>query len=166
MFARSLSRGFIVLGLVVGGLSAGSAVADQTVNVDLMDFSLAPNAITVRAGEKVKFNLVNKGVRPHDVAIGKGTNVTYEVVAGAGNVAGGTSGSGEFTFTDAGDYDMWCPVGNHRAQGMVGTFKVQVVSGAALPKTGDPLTVVGLGIAGIGALSLAAGTAIRRRTGA
>ena len=37
----------------------------------------------------------------------------------------------EFTFTTPGSYQMWCPVGNHRAQGMEGTFVVTAAAAGA-----------------------------------
>jgi LPXTG-motif cell wall-anchored protein len=82
------------------------------------------------------------------------------------------------TFNTPGTYEFYCPVGNHRAQGMVATFTVTAAAGAAaapaapaaapatagLPRTGEPATLFGAALAAAGALLTASGLFLRRRT--
>jgi plastocyanin len=165
MVARRLSLA-LAAGALALALGAGTASADQDVRVELGEFFFRPNTITVRAGEKVRFTGVNVGQFPHDIHI-EGHGVTFEMIAGAGNVPTGQTGSGEMTFTTPGDYDMWCPVGQHRQRGMVATFRV-VSAGAApaqLPRTGGPSELLGL-VGALGAACAGGGLLLRRRGGA
>lgn len=146
-------------------LGSGIAFADQDIKMEMSDFKFAPNTATIRVGEKVKFTLPNVGQRPHDLHI-EGPGVEYEVVPGGGNIAAGQTGSGELTFTTPGEYQFWCPVGNHRAQGMVGTFQVVAVgaagASAALPRSGEPSVPV-LALLGVAGAATVGGIALRRR---
>jgi plastocyanin len=176
-----VSRGLISTGLIVAALGVSNVSAQTPLAVVATDFKFDKGAYTAAAGP-VTFNLANQGARPHDIAIGTGTNAIFQVVAGDANVAGGQSASGTFTF-QPGTYEMWCPVGNHRAQGMVATFTVTAAAGAAaapaaaapaaaaaapaaatLPRTGEPVTLLGGLLAGSGALLAVAGAYLRRRS--
>jgi hypothetical protein len=172
-----VSRGLISTGLVVVALGVSNVSAQTPLAVVGTDFKFDKATYTAPAGA-VTFNLANQGARPHDIAIGTGTNAIFQVVAGDGSVAAGQSASGTFTF-QPGTYEMWCPVGNHRAQGMVATFTVTAAAGAAaaapaaaaaapaaatLPRTGEPVTLVGGLLAGSGALLALAGAYLRRRS--
>lgn len=158
-----LRKATIVLGVVV--FTVGSTIAyaaDQTLKVTMSDFKFDQAAYTVTVGDKVMFDLQNVGERPHDVAIA-GNGVNWEAVPGAGNIAPKATGKAEFTFTTPGDYEMWCPVGNHKAQGMVATFKVLPL-GQVLPRSGEPADYTGNIGAGVGLALVAAGLFFRRRT--
>src|SRR5687767_3509936 len=172
-----LGRGLIATGVVVAALGSTSVFAQTPLAVVATDFKFDKGTYTAAAGP-VSFNLANQGARPHDIAIGTGTNAIFQVVAGDGSVAGGQSASGTFTF-QPGTYEMWCPVGNHRAQGMVATFTVTAAAGAAaapaaapaaaapaamLPRTGEPATLLGGLLAGSGAVLAIAGAYLRRRS--
>jgi uncharacterized cupredoxin-like copper-binding protein len=143
-------------------LGASVASADKSFSVDLADFSFSQKAFTVNAGEKVSFSAKNVGQRPHTIHIeGNGVNWTLN----NGNIAPGASGSGDVTFTAPGTYEFFCPVGNHRQQGMVATFTVLAAGqqSSTLPRSGDAMGMIGLGFAGLGALSFGAGALLRRR---
>ena len=86
-------------------------------------------------------------------------------------MGGGESFSGAVTLP-AGTYDIWCPVGSHRDQGMVGTLTVAGAAGGgaaqtprALPRTGEADTGVPVAQAGIlgGLLLLGTSWFVRRR---
>jgi uncharacterized cupredoxin-like copper-binding protein len=171
-----VGRGLISTGLVVVALGVSNVSAQTPLAVIGTDFKFDKATYTAAAGP-VTFNLANQGQRPHDIAIGTGTNALFQVVAGDGSVAAGQSASGTFTF-QPGTYEMWCPVGNHRAQGMTATFTVSAAAGAAaapaaapaaaapaaaLPRTGEPATLLGGLLAGSGALLAVAGAYLRRR---
>src|SRR5215208_4949913 len=104
-------------------LGPGLASAQQDTRVTLTEYTISPNPITVRAGERVRFMANNPATsqRPHDLRI-EGQGVAFEVVPGDGNIAAGQSATAEMTFNTLGTYQMWCPVGNHRQQGMEGQF--------------------------------------------
>lgn len=164
-----VGRGLITTGLVVVALGASNVSAQTPVAVVATDFKFDKAAYTAPAGA-VAFTMANQGARPHDIAIGTGTNAIFQVVAGDANIAGGQSGSATFTF-QPGTYEMWCPVGNHRAQGMVASFTVTAAgaaaaapAAAALPRTGEPVTLLGGLLAGSGALLALAGVYLRRRS--
>ena len=170
MLAR-LGRGLLVTGIVVAALGSSTALADQTFSVKLVDFAFQPNAFTVKAGEKVTFQAQNSGQRPHNIEI-EGSGVKWLLVEG-GNVAPGASATGTATFNTPGTYEFYCPVGNHRAQGMTATFTVTAAAAAAapaaapaaaLPKTGDPLALLGGALAAAGGLLTAGGFFLRRRS--
>jgi uncharacterized cupredoxin-like copper-binding protein len=174
MLAR-LGRGLIAIGVVVAALGSSNAFADQTFAVELVDFAFRPNAFSVRTGEKITFQARNTGQRPHDIRIDGPGGFTWQLVAGdTNNVAPGASANGEATFTTPGTYEFYCPVGNHRAQGMTATFTVTAAAAAAtapaatapaaaLPRTGEPLTLLGGVLAASGALLTAGGLFLRRR---
>ena len=145
-------------------ITVGSTVAyaDQSLKINMSDFKFDQSVYTVRAGEKVVFDMVNVGERPHDILI-QGHGVNFEPLPGPANVAPKAQGTGEFTFTTPGDYEMWCPVGNHKAQGMVATFKV-VALGQTLPRSGEPADFTGNIGAGLGLALVAAGLFFRRKT--
>lgn len=76
-----------------------------------------PSMITVEQGETVEFVFENIG-GTHDFVIpelGVGTDV----------IQGGQSESFTHTFKETGEFEFECSVGNHAAQGMVGTIIVE-----------------------------------------
>jgi plastocyanin len=162
--------------LLSGSLLAGAAITafaqTQTVSVRLMNFQIAGVPATVPAGATLQFNATAMGL-PHNLAIdGNGVDVR----SGSPNLTDGQSGT--FTLTapmQPGTYNLYCPVGTHRAQGMVTTINV-VAAAVALPRTGvaEATTavqtagalggmVVPGGLAAAGLLAGVAGLALRRR---
>jgi plastocyanin len=138
--------------------------------LDASEFQFQPTSITVPAGQPVTFQLTNSGQFPHNLHI-EGQGVVFDLVPGGINVNPGQTTSGTFTFTTAGTYDFWCPVGNHRQRGMVGTLTVTAAAGApapvqtpgALPRTGDATTAAPGGALLGGALLVGLGWLLRRR---
>lgn len=150
----------VAAGLLVIGSGAAVVYAQSTATVAMREFAFEPAALTVSAGRDT-FNLRNIGQFPHNVHI-EGNGVSMDVKPD-GPVMGGQSFTGTVTLS-AGTYDIWCPVGNHRAMGMEGTLTVAAAGAggggggaavqvpSALPRTG----YVDDG-APIGAMSIAAG---------
>ena len=58
---------FLALSLLSFGF--GVASADTAVRVELADFKFTPSTLTVPAGDKLNFTLVNAGERPHNLHI-------------------------------------------------------------------------------------------------
>src|SRR5256885_1607551 len=127
-------------GVLTIGSGAAAVYAQSTATVVMQEFSLTPDRMVVSAGRDT-FALQNTGRFPHNVHI-EGNGVSTDVKPD-GPVAGGETFSGAVTLAP-GTYDIWCPVGTHREQGMVGTLTVAgtAAGGAAqipraLPRTGD-----------------------------
>lgn len=147
----------VLVGLLSLALGAGVAQAQQAPRVAMSEFAFSPTTLQARAGQPITVMLANTGRFPHSVMIAGPNGQTLS--AGA-PLAGGESRDFSFTIAEAGTYTFWCPVANHREQGMVGTI---VVAGAQtaptqLPRTGDAaesplaglMALAGLALAGLG----------------
>jgi LPXTG-motif cell wall-anchored protein len=173
----------VAAGLLVIGGGAAAVYAQTTSTVGMREFEFLPPNLTVSPGH-VSFTLNNEGQFPHNLHI-EGNGVSLDVKSD-GPVAGGDSFTGAVTLA-AGTYDTWCPVGNHRERGMVGTLMVagagtgaQLAAPAAgagggapvqvpsaLPRTGDAsngLPIASAGVA-VGLVLVAGGLFLRRRAG-
>ena len=99
-----------------GGDTTGGAPA--TVELTATEFAFDPSDPQVDQAGPVEFTMVNEGQAPHAVEIeGQGIEEESETVQG-GQTA---------TLTvdlEPGEYVMYCPVGDHREQGMEGTVTV------------------------------------------
>jgi len=87
-----------------------------TIEVSGENFSYDPEDITVKAGQKVKIKFTANDMQ-HDFVIDE-LDVKSDIVTS------GNTTEVEFTPTEAGEFEYYCSVGNHRAQGMVGTLTV------------------------------------------
>jgi plastocyanin len=114
---------FLVVGLLTAAMGGGAVHAQQTVVLTASEFQFVPATITVPAGQPVTIQLTNRGQVPHNLHI-EGPGVVFELVPGGINVAPGQTTSRTLTFTTAGVYTFWCPVGNHRQTGMAGMLSV------------------------------------------
>lgn len=99
--------------------ASGSADADaQTVEVTAKDFSLSLPTNHFAPGTYT-FRMANDGHATHAIELaGPGVSDAQSGTAGPG-------GSASFTVTlQKGTYELFCPVGNHRALGMQTNFTV------------------------------------------
>ena len=136
-------------GLVAIGSGAAAVYAQSATTVVMTEFSFAPDAMVVSSGAS-RWTLQNGGQFPHNVHI-EGNGVSMDVKAD-GPVDGGTNFTGTVNLAP-GRYDVWCPVGQHRERGMVGTLTVAgaAAGGAAqvpsaLPRTGDTESALPFGV--------------------
>ncbi len=120
--------------------SGGSAQALAGVTLNATDFVFTPAQIEVAAGETIKVTLENKGTQDHDFtiqaiplsgkahAMGNADDHMHSADSSAVHVAvkAGTTGTVEFTPTEAGVYTFDCTVPGHKEAGMVGTLNVKV----------------------------------------
>jgi plastocyanin len=88
------------------------------VDVALRDFTIEPAAISLDPGSYT-FHVVNEGETVH----------ALEVEGPSGEVETPELGPGESAdltvdLSEAGEYELYCPVGGHRDQGMEGTLTV------------------------------------------
>ncbi len=142
--------------------SFASAQSSQQVTITGTEFSFSPSAISVTQGQVVHFTFTNSGKYPHNIKFelpGK----SIEQTLFSSNLAAGETRQADFTFSAAGNWQMYCPVDGHEAKGMTGTVQVMAVSGAgAMPVTGSPDNA--LPLLSIGGLALvAAGLLLQRK---
>ena len=97
-----------------------AAVPADTVELVATDFAFEPSSLTLDAAGEHTLTLRNDGEFPHALAFDDLDEATGNVDPGA---------SGEVTVElESGTYTLYCPVGDHRDQGMEGTL---VVGGAS-----------------------------------
>lgn len=91
-------------------------VVNGEISVEAGSFYFKPNLIRVKKGEKVKLTL-NAVSMMHDFNIDElGVKVPL--------TKNGTSSTVEFIPTKAGEFEFYCSVGSHRANGQVGKLIV------------------------------------------
>jgi plastocyanin len=118
----------LALALLLAG--CGSDDSDEAgadgggTQVGLRDFSLEPPNLEVDGGT-LTLTVVNDGQTAHALEIeGQGVEEETPLLE--------PGESAELTVElEKGEYEMYCPVGNHRAQGMAGTVLVDSGGGGA-----------------------------------
>jgi plastocyanin len=117
----------LVAALLLLSLPA-QASADQEITINAADFTFEPTTISVNAGDAVHFTVTNNGQRSHNVEF-ELEEADVETKLFDTNLQAGETRTVDYTFEQAGTWVMYCPVGNHRSQGMEGTAEVAEVSG-------------------------------------
>lgn len=84
--------------------------------IDAFNFGYSIPEIKIRKGQKVTIILTNSG-GTHDLVID-------ELGVDSGKIVTGDSVTFDFVANEAGEFEYYCSVGNHRAQGMVGKLIV------------------------------------------
>ncbi len=98
---------------------AAAPAAVWTITVVEREFSLSPNAINLPQAGTVVFRAVNKGTLTHALAVeGHGVDVD------SAQIAPGASKTLKVTLVKGGTYEFYCPVDNHKQQGMEGKLTV------------------------------------------
>jgi plastocyanin len=110
-----------------GGTAASGAA--QTVEIHETEFALEPDTVTLDSAGTYTFRAVNDGSVDHALEI-EGNGVEDETET----LAAGESGDVTVELQE-GTYELYCPVGNHKDQGMVG--RVVVGAGGAGGTTTD-----------------------------
>ena len=100
--------------------STAAAGGGETVNISETDFALDPSDPTVKAGT-VTFNVANDGETTHNLEV-EGPNGESELEQ---DLAPGESGQLTVDLSKAGTYEMYCPVDDHKGDGMEGEITVQ-----------------------------------------
>ena len=101
-----------------GGTTTNAAAAGTPVTMSLVDFALEPKTVQLDGAGTYTFKVTNDGQTTHALEI-EGNGVEEETdTLGPGD-------SGEVTVElAAGEYELYCPIDGHRAQGMEGTLVV------------------------------------------
>jgi uncharacterized cupredoxin-like copper-binding protein len=103
-----------------GGGGGGDAT---TIEITGTEFALDPTNVEVEGPGTYTFRFVNDGGAVHALEVdGHGIEEETE------EIQPGESAELTVDLTESGEYELYCPVGNHRDQGMEGTL---VVGGAA-----------------------------------
>jgi plastocyanin len=95
------------------------APVEEVVEIDMEagNFSFSPDEITVKLGQTVRITLTANDMQ-HNFSLEE-FDVDSEIVAE------GESTTIEFLADQVGEFEFYCGVGNHRAQGQVGTLIVE-----------------------------------------
>jgi len=101
-----------------GGGTTTSAAAGTPVTMSLVDFALEPKTVQLDAPGTYTFKVTNDGQAQHALEIdGNGIEEETDTL--------GPGDSGEVTVElAAGEYELYCPIDGHRANGMEGTLVV------------------------------------------
>lgn len=89
----------------------------QVITIEAGSFYYKPNEFRVKKGEKVKV-VLNSVSMMHDFVIDE-LDVKLPITKS------GETGSIEFTPTEAGTFEFYCSVGQHRQMGQIGTLIVE-----------------------------------------
>ena len=125
-----------------GGSSDGSDQSQagdvlQTIQLSETEFSISPAAIDVPRAGTYEFAVKNDGQIAHALNIeesGGGNEVE------SGDIAPGETKTVRFTFSGDGSFEMYCPIGDHKDQGMEGTITVGGMAGGTGTTTGETET--------------------------
>ena len=121
----------------MAGMAGDPAKVSRTIAVEMNDtMRFTPDKISVKAGETVRFFLVNKGKVPHEMVIGMAEEIDEHAAmmkkmpgmvhkeANQINLAPGQRGGIVWQFAKAGTVSFACLVPGHKEAGMVGTVVV------------------------------------------
>ena len=86
--------------------------------VEGVNFKFNPSELRVQQGDTVRITLTNGGTMPHDWRVD-------EFAAATAIVQPGQEDTVEFVADQAGTFEYYCSVGQHRQQGMVGKLIVK-----------------------------------------
>lgn len=101
-----------------GGSKTGDAMTDtKTVTIEAGSFYYKPNVIRVKKGQRVKI-VMNAVSMMHNFNIDE-LKVKMPIVKN------GDTETVEFTADRVGSFEFYCSVGQHRAQGQIGTLIVE-----------------------------------------
>ena len=124
---RLLTYMCVALALPLPLLACGSddeEASGQRVDVSATEYAFAPPDITLDASGSYTFHLTNAGQEEHALEIeGQGIEEGTDVIGG------GDSADVTLDLAD-GEYEIYCPVSNHREMGMEGTLTVGGGGGA------------------------------------
>jgi uncharacterized cupredoxin-like copper-binding protein len=97
--------------------ATGGGDAAKTIRIDATDFAFEPSTVEVSAPGTYTFIVANTGKAEHALEI-EGPGVEEKT----GTIAAGDEAELTVEITEAGEYEVYCPVGGHRDMGMEGTL--------------------------------------------
>ena len=121
----------------MAGMAGDPAKVSRTIPVEMNDtMRFTPGKVSVKAGETVRFFIVNKGKVPHEMVIGTTEEIDEHAEmmkkmpgmvhkeANQITLAPGQRGGIVWQFAKAGTVSYACLVPGHKEAGMVGTVEV------------------------------------------
>lgn len=121
----------------MAGMAGDPAKVSRTIPVEMNDtMRFTPGKVSVKAGETVRFFIVNKGKVPHEMVIGTAEEIDEHAElmkkmpgmvhkeANQITLAAGQRGGIVWQFAKAGTVAYACLVPGHKEAGMVGTVEV------------------------------------------
>lgn len=106
----------VIIGLPLLQNGKKKTADDGAIDIEAGSFYYKPNLIRVKKGEKVKVTL-------NAVSMVHNFNIDELSVKGP-NTQMGTSSTVEFTADKVGEFEFYCSIGQHRANGQVGKLIV------------------------------------------
>lgn len=95
------------------GSSTATGPPQQTISLSEREFSLTPKSISVAASGTYAFKVTNNGQITHALEI-EGQGVEQKT----GHISPGSSATLTIDLAKKGDYEVYCPIDNHRSMGM------------------------------------------------
>ncbi len=120
----------LVLGACGGGEEAATTTASgdaslEAIEVAATEFAFEPMELSLAEAGTYRFVLKNDGGAPHALAIeGNGVDAATDTIDG------GETAEVDVALEEA-EYEIYCPVGDHADQGMVGRIVVGARAGGA-----------------------------------
>jgi plastocyanin len=93
--------------------------SQDTITVSLTDFELDPDSLQLDEPGTVTLRVVNEGDTAHALAVDGGSGE-----AETASLTPGQSADLVVEVEEGADYELYCPIGNHRGLGMEGTLVV------------------------------------------
>ncbi len=124
----------VILALWGSGIASAQSGTTTNVKITETEFKLDPATIMVPANTPVQFTVTNAGTIEHNLQF-ELPSQNIEKKLFDQNLKPGETKTGTFTFTAAGDWQMYCPVDSHETAGMAGTVKVVAAQGSAAGAT-------------------------------
>jgi uncharacterized cupredoxin-like copper-binding protein len=122
------------------GISAATGQSIRTISISETEFKLSPAKVQVDTPGTYTFHVVNDGTTTHALEVeGHGVETETE------SISPGSSADLRIDVPEEGDYELYCPIGNHRDRGMEGTLTVGTGVGARGTTTTDDSDSGGLG---------------------
>jgi plastocyanin len=118
-------------GAVQNGAGAGGG---EVVDIALSEFALEPASLSLEPGSYT-FHVVNDGMAVHALEV---EGPTGEVETA--ELQPGESADLAVDLSESGEYEIYCPVGGHRDQGMEGTIAVGGGGGGGATTTDETTT--------------------------
>ena len=120
---RAVAALGVIAALAVVGCGGDGRDAGAPTRLEATEFEFSPAEVTVELGEH-EFRIVNGGEVEHALEIH-----TPGGEVKTGRVAPGESATVAADLSEAGSYELYCPVGDHRQRGMEGSVTVEEAGG-------------------------------------
>lgn len=127
----ALPLALLLVALVLAGCGSdsneaattGGSAGGQTIEIGETEFALDPSSVQVDSTGTVTFRVANNGSIPHALEVdGQGIEDETETIQP------GDSAELTVDLSKEGSYELYCPIGNHREQGMEGELTVGAAS--------------------------------------